>query len=352
MAVLLCVVYHWWNPLAMFGVISNTFDIYQFAQLFYIVAMLVIFFLGGRATRRAGYSIPASSFAGPILLFVNACLTDTVVMCITHLPGMAPGGEQPGELIASPWIGLLVSHIFGFLLCFPIALGIAALGAWRTKGTRAMRVAGIETSNHSFRVTTRGLAEPERFVRRETMRALLPILCAVAISGCASVQPYSLEPWTYSGNLHKRISDATRLRLRTGGNTCCGPVTNATTIVSVTDPAALADFGGRLEFAAHQTADACFCCGGPTLEWYRKDHLLATVSIQHWTHLRWLKGWPGDARLTDASARWLAGWCETNGVKGAREGLGQSMKWEKERKERSASNRIESDSERAADDPF
>ena len=184
------------------------------------------------------------------------------------------------------------------------------------------------------------------------MKILIPFLCAIFIGGCATVEPFTLAPWTYSGNLHKRIAKATRLRLRTGGNTCCGPKTNETTIASITDPEALLDFARRIQFSADQIGDACFCCGGPTLEWYKKDRLLAVVSIQHWLHLRWRGHWPGDARLTNESGLWLAQWCETNGVIGAESSFKKSLKVDQEREKLRANKTLESISDEAASDPF
>ena len=145
---------------------------------------------------------------------------------------------------------------------------------------------------------------------------ILSLLIPFLVSGCLSQRGPSYDPWIYSGDLRKRIASATRLRVRSGGTNYHPELReeNTRTLFETSDPNELTRLRAKLEFTDEQDGDACFCSGAPTLEWYKGKTLLATVSLQHGTAMRWVKHWPGDARLISTSADWLVNWLAQHGV--------------------------------------
>jgi hypothetical protein len=129
-AIILCIVYHAWMMSPMISpLFSAMVNSYFFMKIPYMIAMVVIFFLGGMFVRQAGWSIPVSSFAGPILLFFNVLLVDTIINCIIYWFCFINGGVKCNGLFNNPWIGVLHANGLVFLWMFPVALGFAALGA-------------------------------------------------------------------------------------------------------------------------------------------------------------------------------------------------------------------------------
>jgi hypothetical protein len=144
--------------------------------------------------------------------------------------------------------------------------------------------------------------------------AFLLAACVTGEAGQAQEDSDSdLPTWTYTNDLPKALSRATRLRVRTGGNVCCHLPTNETTIAEFTKPKDLRWITQKLRFCTLQRVGGCECCGGPCFEWYRGTNLIVLLSLHHGQALRWRDHWPGDAYLTDESARWLTSWLAKRG---------------------------------------
>jgi tetratricopeptide (TPR) repeat protein len=88
-----------------------------------------------------------------------------------------------------------------------------------------------------------------------------------------------------------------------------GQAMGSEVLLDVTDSQALAALGKALEIIVDpKTFDHCACLGGPTLELYRDQELLATIGLHHGRSIRW-KQWKHDARLANGQAvnDWLIG---------------------------------------------
>lgn len=121
------------------------------------------------------------------------------------------------------------------------------------------------------------------------------------------------EVWhRWADALQSATRGATRLRVRTGG-TCHTHPELEKTIAVVEDSAAVRDFLGHIEVLEKESGGACACCGSPTFEIYRGDVLVAALSFHHGKTLRWSEGWPGDAKLTSGSGRYLVEWLAAKG---------------------------------------
>ena len=98
-------------------------------QLIHVIAAAILFVLSGRVLSRAGYSVAQSSFAGPTLLAVGHLFVGGLLKCLTYGPHLSfakSAAERPAWLM---WLSLPMSVLLSFLVLFPIALGLAALGA-------------------------------------------------------------------------------------------------------------------------------------------------------------------------------------------------------------------------------
>jgi len=113
--------------------------------------------------------------------------------------------------------------------------------------------------------------------------------------------------WTYIGEFHRRIQDADRIVVRDGGFDCCQRVENHEILFELEDRREIKEILENLHFEKTQTTRSCRCCGYPGIDWYRGDIRLALTAVQHGSAIRW-KEFPGDARLTKASEKWLKQW--------------------------------------------
>lgn len=135
---------------------------------------------------------------------------------------------------------------------------------------------------------------------------LISILCA----GCKTY--YQFFDWDTP--LHDSMRGATRLRVRTGG-VCHRFFDDEKTLLDINDPQEVAKLIDRIRVGVG--FGSCLCCGGPTMEFYRQDQLVASLAIQHGRKLRWHEGfWSGDAPLIFDSSEFLLKWLAERGVDG------------------------------------
>jgi hypothetical protein len=73
-----------------------------------------------------------------------------------------------------------------------------------------------------------------------------------------------------------------------------------------TDPARIREILEGIR--AGSTGTSCMCCGWPSIEFYRGDELLVTLSVHHGQSLRWPGHEGGDARMSVRTAAWLKDW--------------------------------------------
>src|SRR5262245_10713502 len=86
----------------------------------------------------------------------------------------------------------------------------------------------------------------------------------------------------------------------------------AEVVMETNDPTALANFRETLQIVEDRsTFTHCGCLGGPTLELFAGEELVATIGLQHGHSIRWAK-WKHDARLCKGAA--LNNWLTLYGI--------------------------------------
>lgn len=91
-----------------------------------------------------------------------------------------------------------------------------------------------------------------------------------------------------------------------------GRALGAEAVLETNDPAALAALRETLRVVEDpRTFAHCACLGGPTLELYSGQDLVATIGLQHGHSIRWAK-WKHDARLCNGQA--LSDWLTRHGI--------------------------------------
>jgi hypothetical protein len=117
----------------------------------------------------------------------------------------------------------------------------------------------------------------------------------------------------YQQRFQSMASWADRIVVRDGGFNCCGPVDHQGILFEVTDATEIAELRKHIELMPGTPGGGCMCCGYPGIDWYRGSQRLALTSLQHGRALRW-KGLPGDASLTEESAKALRDWLKRHGI--------------------------------------
>jgi hypothetical protein len=91
-----------------------------------------------------------------------------------------------------------------------------------------------------------------------------------------------------------------------------GRATGSEVVLETSDPGALAALRDTLRIVEDaSTFTLCACLGGPTLELFSGQDLVATIGVQHGHSIRWA-AWKHDARLRDGQA--LIDWLTRYGV--------------------------------------
>jgi hypothetical protein len=139
---------------------------------------------------------------------------------------------------------------------------------------------------------------------------LMFVLTGVANAAAAGSPPPS--PWTRL--LQTALTDVSRLRVRSG-DTCHRNPAVEKVLVEMHEAAAIAGLIHQIAIDDRESGDECKCCGNPTLEFYRQEKLVASLSLHHGRILRWPGGrWRGDGQLTRESATFLTQWLAARGV--------------------------------------
>ncbi len=107
-------------------------------------------------------------------------------------------------------------------------------------------------------------------------------------------------------DLDQLLPQVTRVRAIASGM-LRGKSMSSEALLDTSDEQALADFRETLRIVEDpKTFSHCSCLGGPTLELFAHDGLLATIGLQHGQAIRW-KQWKHDANLTQGQTlnEWL-----------------------------------------------
>lgn len=151
-------------------------------------------------------------------------------------------------------------------------------------------------------------------------RRAIKISCSVLVA----VTGHAVAAWFYATRetasvgwgqkLRDVIVACDHVRVRSGG-LCHRDETTERTLFEITESNAVSELIGHLEINARGSGASCACCGNPTLEFYRGQQLVASVSCQHRRSLRW-SGWQGDGLLMRDSERYLSVLMRQHGVDG------------------------------------
>ncbi|MCI5221353.1 MAG: hypothetical protein D3924_01380 [Candidatus Electrothrix sp. AR4] len=144
----------------------------------------------------------------------------------------------------------------------------------------------------------------------------------------------SHKPVQYDQPFGPVIAEADRIVVRGGGFDCCGPVDETAVLFTVTEPEEVADVARHIRFTQRTTtnslSEACMCCGGPGIDWYKGKKRVALTAMQHGYAIRW-RGFStmrilgfrvgyGDGPLTEESQAWLKEWFRSHGIEPEEEG--------------------------------
>ena len=174
--------------------------------------------------------------------------------------------------------------------------------------------------------------KPVRWIRWTVAAGILACAALAAISAGETIMRALVRhrPLRYDQPFAPAIERADRVVVRADGFDCCGPVDETKRLFEVDDPAEVENLRRHLKFEPRTTTnsllEACMCCGGPGIDWYRNGRRIALTAMQHGHSIRW-KGFStarmlgmqigyGDGPLTRESREWLAGWFQKHGVGG------------------------------------
>jgi hypothetical protein len=155
----------------------------------------------------------------------------------------------------------------------------------------------------------------------------LTLVACISV-GCATTQLPEYNPkleWLYSGDLHKEIRRATRLRVRDSGTSNLS-IRPGKTLIECTTKSELREVLKHLRFKQVNHQWYCMCAGRPTFEWYDGTNLVAEVGLHHGQQMRWPNHWNGDADLTSESSDWLVDWLDQHGVREPKKDLESSRR--------------------------
>jgi Tfp pilus assembly protein PilF len=112
-------------------------------------------------------------------------------------------------------------------------------------------------------------------------------------------------------DLDELLPKVTRVRAVASGM-IRGRALGSEVVLETTDPSALAALRETLRVVEDpSTFTHCGCLGGPTLELFSGQDLIATIGLQHGHSIRWAK-WKHDARLRNGQA--LSDWLTRHGI--------------------------------------
>lgn len=170
-----------------------------------------------------------------------------------------------------------------------------------------------DSSPDSIPSSENAASSTQWFVRLWLPTMLLRVISiGVVVAVCVATWKDANDPLRYGRHFDGLIAWADRIVVRQGGSDCCGPVDGQRVLFEVVAPDELAEVRDHLQISPGKPSGGCLCCGFPGVDWYRGKTRIALTSVHHGRNLRW-SGFPGDAPLTEESARWLREWLERRG---------------------------------------
>ena len=110
-------------------------------------------------------------------------------------------------------------------------------------------------------------------------------------------------------SLIAELSSADRIVVRSGG-----PFDEGRLERVIFESKEVRGFLRGIEIVEEASGGHCFCPGSPTVSFYSGDQHLMALGVHHGVSLRCSELWPGDARLTERSAKELSRWLARRGA--------------------------------------
>jgi hypothetical protein len=134
------------------------------------------------------------------------------------------------------------------------------------------------------------------------------------VKAFAKAHPQCVVLFRWDQALADALKEADRIRVRSGG-TCHRDIQAEKTLIEEKDPAKVRQLIGKIQINEKGSGFHCFCCGNPSIEFYKKGTLILTLGYHHGRSVRWPEMWPGDGLLTKDSAKVLNEWLAEYKVK-------------------------------------
>lgn len=151
-------------------------------------------------------------------------------------------------------------------------------------------------------------------VRTRRLLLLLAILPTLALLGCCSLPWINQLVFPWESRLASAVQGVDRIRVRSGG-TCHRNLDREMTLFEERDPSEIAKLVESIRVDRWgSSVFPCWCCGEPSIEFYRGQELVLTLGFHHGRIVRWPGGWPGDALLSSESATYLKQWLAAHTV--------------------------------------
>ncbi|GEM_PF-3821922 len=126
---------------------------------------------------------------------------------------------------------------------------------------------------------------------------------------CTALQS---RPTRKSVPVSEAFAGVTEVRVRSGGT--CHRTPEAETHLFTLRGDECRDLIAHLNVT--ETGSSCRCCGDYTFEFYEGRKRVASISLHHWDHMRWVEGKRnGDAALDEKSLSYLKDLMQSHGVK-------------------------------------
>ena len=158
----------------------------------------------------------------------------------------------------------------------------------------------------------------QRRWRQFSLRTLMIAATAVCVLTAISTTVWKelTNPLRFNKRFHRAIRSADRLVVRDMRFGPSGTLNDKEVLFEIGDSDELAALREHLQLApANSGADGlCMCSGGgPIMDWYRGNSLVARTWLNHGSSLDW-DGFPGVIPFTDESSQWIASWFQDHGI--------------------------------------
>jgi len=181
------------------------------------------------------------------------------------------------------------------------------------------KLSELQEVDAGFTHVTR-LPDGPGLVALKKLRLLSVKVPAAEIAGFRKVVPACRIDDTWHGALLGELDGVDRMRVRSLG---FPDPSKAMTLFELLDPAAIRREVESWTIQERDGISYCLCDGGPIIEFYQGERLVATVGVQHGQSLRW-RGWVGDAELTQEGADSLCRLLGEHGIDGPGKELEES----------------------------